>query len=77
MKSSKFQFDLTNDLIITEENVQAIGERVALGSVRFLMRRSGTMLVPKEDRFPSSLRKSFQRVSVFHKPKTTMLDTKE
>ena len=44
MKSSKFQFDLTDDLIITEENVQAIGERVALGSVRFLMRRSGTML---------------------------------
>ena len=44
MKSSKFQFDLTNDLIITEENVQAIGERVALGSVRFLMRHSGTML---------------------------------
>ena len=44
MKSSKFQFDLTNDLIITEENVQAIGERVALGSVRFLMRYSGNML---------------------------------
>ena len=44
MKSSKFQFDLTDDLIITEENVQAIGERVALGSVRFLMRHSGTML---------------------------------
>ena len=44
MKSSKFQFDLTDDLIITEENLQAIGERVALGSVRFLMRRSGTML---------------------------------
>ena len=44
MKSSKFQFDLTNDLIITEENVQAIGERVALGSVRFLMRHSGNML---------------------------------
>ena len=36
MKSRKFQFDLTNDLIITEENVQAIGERVALCSVRFL-----------------------------------------
>ena len=44
MKSSKFQFDLSDDLIITEENVQTIGERVALGSVRFLMRRSGTML---------------------------------
>ena len=44
MKSSKFQFDLINDLIITEDNVQAIGERVALGSVRFLMRYSGTML---------------------------------
>ena len=44
MKSSKFQFDLTDDLVITEENVQAIGERVALGSVRFLMRHSGNML---------------------------------
>ena len=44
MKSSKFQFDLSDDLIITEENVQTIGERVALGSVRFLMRYSGNML---------------------------------
>ena len=44
MKSSKFKFDLTDDLIITEENVQTIGERVALGSVRFLMRYSSAML---------------------------------
>ena len=44
MKSSKFQFDLTDDLVITEENVQAIGERVALGFVRFLMHHSGNML---------------------------------
>ena len=44
MKSSKFQFDLTDDLIITEENVQTIGERVGLGSGRFLMRYSGSML---------------------------------
>ena len=44
MKSSKFKFDLADDLVITEENVQAIGERVALGSVRFLMRYSSSML---------------------------------
>lgn len=44
MKSSKFQFDLADDLVITEENVQALGERIALGSVRFLMRYSSTML---------------------------------